>query len=330
MNERETASWQEIYQGGSVEAEEATFIDLAREMLKVQESNREKSGGRAMRTLHAKMVIGVTNAQLVVDQSLPLRYKVGHFVPGATLPAIVRLSNASGVPQADSQPDMRGMAVRLLPEGDTPHDLLMTNYPVSHARNARQFVTFAVLAAQDRTTMVAKLIAHFGKEEAERMLGNIKQGVRSGSSLAQECFWSRGAVLWGSAGPVRFNMKPAGDAQMAPAASSSGDNALKVEFENRVRCSDVRYRLSVQPFVNEKDTPIEDGAVEWTEQASPSLGIATLVIPCQDLGAAHTSASVDDIAFNPWNAPAEFRPLGNLNRARRVVYAASAKGWLGR
>jgi hypothetical protein len=74
----------------------------------------------------------------------------------------------------------------------------------------------------------------------------------------------------------------------------------------RLRSSGVCYRLSAQRFVSEENTPIEDDAVEWIEQVSPSIGIAALVIPRQDLGATNLSASVDDIAFNPWNAPAEF------------------------
>ncbi len=330
MNIGEGASWREVYDGGSREAEEANFLALAQEILKVQEINRQKSGGAAMRTFHAKMVVGVTNAQLVIDRDLPIRYKAGHFVPGATLSAVVRLSNASGVPQADSQPDMRGMAVRLVLEAGMHHDLLMTNYPVSHARNAQQFVAFAVLASQDRAVMVEKLISQFGKKEADRMLGNIQRGVRPSTSLAQECFWSRGAVLWASAGPVRFNMKPAEGTGNGPTDMASNVDSLKNEFQSRLCSSDVCYRLSVQPFVSEENTPIEDAGVEWTEEVSPSIGIATLVIPRQVPGASHASASVDNMAFNPWNAPTDFRPLGNLNRARRVIYAASAKGWLGR
>ena len=32
---------------------------------------------------------------------------------------------------------------------------------------------------------------------------------------------------------------------------------------------------------------------------------------------------IDALAFNPWNTTDEFRPLGNLNRARKAVYDAS-------
>jgi hypothetical protein len=58
--------------------------------------------------------------------------------------------------------------------------------------------------------------------------------------------------------------------------------------------------------------------------------VATLTIPTQDLLEAKGQATrdrVDTLAFNPWHAPARFRPLGNRNRARRVVYPASARQW---
>lgn len=71
--------------------------------------------------------------------------------------------------------------------------------------------------------------------------------------------------------------------------------------------------------------------MEWKEEVSKPVRIATLVIPEQDPEAPEALAAkteVDGEAFNPWNAPDEFRPLGNLNRARKSVYAASAAHWL--
>jgi hypothetical protein len=34
--------------------------------------------------------------------------------------------------------------------------------------------------------------------------------------------------------------------------------------------------------------------------------------------------AIEVSAFNPWNAPPEFHPLGNLMRARKHVYRAGA------
>jgi hypothetical protein len=321
--------WQEIFEGGSREAEERIFLALAEDMRAVQEANRTKSGmPHASRTLHAKMVVGVTNAVLKMNRALPADFAVGHFQPGAEIATSVRLSNASGVSQHDAAPDMRGAALRLRRADGLVHDMLMTSFPVSHARNARQFVEFAVLASGDRETLFTRLAEKFGAEEAKRMGANIRQGVRLCSSFALESFWSRGAVLWGDQ-PVRFQLRPH-SAFHGSDVLPDGSDALRIEFAERLAYGPVQYSFALQRYVDEESTPIEDGAVEWTEEVSPPIEIATLVVPAQDLlgreGAA-ASAEVDRMAFNPWNAPPEFRPLGNINRARRTVYARSAAGW---
>jgi hypothetical protein len=340
----DSANWQEAYDGGSPEAEEAIFLQLAGQMLDIQEANRKASGrARADRTLHAKMIAGVTDAVLTVDAALPEAFQVGHFRPGATLRAAVRFSSASPFPQPDNSPDMRGAAIKIWPyagasqpQPNEPgsqdvHDLLMTNFPVSHARDARQFVDFAVLAQGPRETFAERLAQRFGESEARRMLENVRHGARVPESLALERFWSRGAILWG-AEPVRFELCPAHDAS-ALAKKFDGENALRDELTERLSKGDVVFRLALQRFVDEVRTPIEDAAVPWQEADSAPVHIATLTISRRllDSGEARRQAqAVADMAFNPWNAPASFRPLGNLNRVRRRVYGESARRWQGR
>jgi hypothetical protein len=298
-------------------------------MLGVQEANRARIDATThARTLHAKIVAGFTTATLEVDDYLPPEFTVAYFSPGSRHPATLRLSNASGIPMRDGAPDMRGAALRVhMPDGGL-HDLLMTSYPVSHARDARQFVEFAMIAASDRDKMLDRLNEKFGEAETKRISAVLQQGFRPCPSLALERFWSRGAILWGRQ-PVRFQLRPAADTPAPTAPLEDHDDALRLELAGRLAVGDVRYRLALQRFVDEKATPIEDGSVEWREQDSPPVEVATLVIPRQALDLVDLNA-VDGLAFNPWNAPAEFRPLGNLNRARRVVYQMSAEKWLPR
>ncbi len=325
--------WREIFEGGSPEAEREIFLALAEDMIRIQETNRRKAGAdHPARTLHAKGVIGVTNATLHLDGALPTDFCAGPYQPGAVLPTTVRLSNASGVPHSDVVADMRGAALRIsAPEGRA-HDLLMTSYPASHARDARQFVAFAVIASGPREMMQARLFEAFGEAEARRMLANIGQGIRACSSFALESFWSRGAVLWNGA-PVRFQLRPAAGAPPAEPVDGRSEPAdvLLAEFTERLWSGPVSYRLALQRFIDEDRTPIEDGTANW-EEASPPVDVATLVLPQQDLMSEEgrrQAADVERLAFNPWNAPDAFRPLGNLNRARAVVYGASAARWGG-
>lgn len=324
------STWTEVYDGGSPEEENKIFASLALGMLAIQEANRAKTDGTVLtRTLHAKIVAGFTTARLDIDADLPSEFAVAYFQPGARRTVTLRLSNASGIPMPDGKPDMRGAAVRVMQVDGSFHDLLMTSFPVSHARNARQFVEFAMIAASAREQMMERLKEKFGAEETARMAANLKQGIRPCVSMALESYWSRGAVLWGSQ-PVRFQLRPAPDAVGAAAMNESDENALRSELESRLERGDVRFRLALQRYVDEETTPIEDGAIEWREEVSPPIEVATLVIPRTSAnlpGIAEQTAEVDVLAFNPWNAPSHFRPLGNLNRARNIVYRTSAEKW---
>jgi catalase len=325
--------WREEYEGGSAEAERLVFEKLAGDIKEVQVKIKENSGASEIkRAFHAKLVLGVTNARLRILDEIPKNLQVGHFRPNREYQAIVRLSNANGAQRADYERDLRGAAVRVQVSDREFHDLLMTNFPVSHARNARQFVAFAKAMAGSKALGVLRLFFSVGPLETFRMLRNVsKASGRSVRSLALETYWSRGAILWGAAGPVRYLLRPAANAPSAGEASKTDPDYLRHELAERLRRDDIVFDLLVQPYVDAKRTPIEDGAVEWTEAASVPVRVASLTIPKQDIGAGGQAAEqeIDRLAFSPWHAGEEFRPLGNLNRARKPVYEASSAHRLG-
>ena len=330
MNNTAEQPWTETYDGGSPEAELRGFKLLAQAILKIQEKNREIAAAtRPMRTLHSKIITGISQAQLHIDPQLPVRFQVDYFRPGSLWKAVVRFSNASGVPRADHLPDMRGIAIKVELQNGGEHDLLMTNYPVSHARNARQFVEFAVIAMGDSATFKTRLEEYFGSDETARMLKTVTAGMRPSKGLDQEAFWSRGALLWGER-PVRLLLRPKVDGTAARDVPATQDG-LREAFAEQLSQRSIEYRLAIQPFVNESLTPIEDAAIEWREDVSEPVEIATLVLPSQDIlgeRGMQQMEAVNGMAFNPWNAPAAFRPLGNINRARAEVYGASARQWV--
>jgi hypothetical protein len=322
-------NWQERYAGGSPEAERLAFSELARDILDIQLKNKKTAKvGDVQRTFHAKCVLGVDDAKLRVLADIPAPFRVGYLQPGAEYQASVRLSNANGTRRADHQRDMRGAAIRVKVSDAEYHDLLMTNFPVSHARNAYQFVAFARAMAGSKLLILPRLILDVGPFEMIRMLRNVtRASAHRVDSLALETYWSRGAILWGNAGPVRYLLRPDKNAPKAPEASRWDGDYLHHEIADRLRKGDAVFDLFVQPFVDERRTPIEDGSIEWTEKVSPPVRVATLTIPGQDIDAAEGRAVerlIDQLAFNPWHTTDQFRPLGNLNRARKAVYGASS------
>ncbi|MER5753325.1 peroxidase family protein [Streptomyces sp. NPDC002088] len=330
----------ERYIGGSPEAERLVFERLAHDLLQIQLKLKKRSGSAAVqRTFHAKAVLGVENARLRFHDDLPEALRTGFARPGAEYPATVRLSNASGVRQPDFAPDLRGVALRVEAGHDQAHDLLMTSFPVSHARNAREFVAFAkAMAGAD--SRPAKAFAFFvklplavGWSTAARMRRNVMAGARRAvRSLALETYWSRGAILWGDAGPVRYQLRPATGTPAAPDPSRTDPDHLRRELSDRLKRADIVFELCVQRYADARRTPIEDGSVEWKVQDAPVVPVATLTIPRQDITAVEARAAmsrIDQLAFNPWNTTEAFRPLGNLNRARKVAYEAGSAHRLG-
>jgi hypothetical protein len=105
--------------------------------------------------------------------------------------------------------------------------------------------------------------------------------------------------------------KPNGlrDALLTHFATSGGDWELRVQF-----CTDLQTM------------PIEDASKAWSEEASPFVSVARVRADPQTAWSPERSAAVDDgMAFNPWHGLAAHRPLGSVNRVRKVVYETAAR-----
>jgi hypothetical protein len=165
------------------------------------------------------------------------------------------------------------------------------------------------------------------------MLGNIRAGRKhQPASIATETYWSRGAIRWGSTLAVRYLLRPVPDAAAGPPPSASDPDYLSREIAQRLAAGDVRFELCIQRYVDAKSTPIEDTAVEWRESVSPPEPVAVLTIRQRDVASiseVEQARVIDGIGFNPWNTTDSFRPLGNLNRARKAAYDATSAHRLG-
>jgi hypothetical protein len=323
-------AWREIYWGGSAEAENAAFKRLAADINLAQEKARRAAGTAAVdRAFHAKPLLVTDKAELTFRSDLPADLTAGFARPGAHYPVTLRISNAANRPGPDNDPDMRGIALRVRVSGGGEHDLLATNYHVSHARNARQFVRFAVATAggtPSRLLGIGELVFSEGPAETVRMLRNVSKARRKIDSVALETYWSRGAMRWGPSLAVRFLLRPIAAAPIGQKFGEDPDGLSK-EVAARLGAGAVRFELALQRYVDERKTPIEDTAIAWEPNVAPIEPVGTLTIPQQDVNSAEAcerARTINASAFNPWNTTDEFRPLGNLNRARKSVYAASA------
>src|SRR6266550_8021203 len=177
-----SSTWTENNSGQRAELERLEFDRLAIDIMRAQLKARKAAGAAAVdRAFHAKALLAVDQATVTFRSDLPKGLAIGFAKPGASYRAIIRISNAANHAGPDYRPDLRGIALRIKVSSGEQHDLLATNYPVSHARNARQFVRFAVATAGgtvSRLMGIAGLCFSEGPFETVRMLRNVSEARR--------------------------------------------------------------------------------------------------------------------------------------------------------
>lgn len=65
---------------------------------------------------------------------------------------------------------------------------------------------------------------------------------------------------------------------------------------------------------------VENSQDEWKESDAPFSKVATIHIPQQEFDSPEQNLFCENLSFNPWHALPEHRPLGVVNRLRKVIY----------
>lgn len=280
------------------------------------------------RAFHRTQVAGLRGT-LEVSSRLPRLAAQGLFAQPGSYPTLIRLSNGSITPMADAMPDIRGFALSVRGvEGPSAlggttdrQDFLLINHPTFGFRDTRDFAPVVPLAARGQGALVKGLIAEQGllggAAESARLVKNLSTWF---PGFATATFHSAAPLCWGPyAAKVRLVPQQRG-------VSMTAALDWHADFRRRLAADDLRWHLEAQFFIDETQTPIEDGRVRWSESASPFLRVATLTVARQDIDAPAGQVLAEQIEagrFDPWAGLADHRPLGEIMRARKVAYLAS-------
>lgn len=311
--------------------EAARFQDYAQQFQAMQRAKSARFGpGRA---LHRKQILGLA-ARLQVLPDLPGPARHGLFAAPGEHPVWLRLSNGSADHAADRVPDIRGLGLRVfgvngpsaLDTGPATHqDFALINHPAFAFPTSAPFMGLVMAAAKGPAAVLAHFVrthgALGGLRQMRQLLATLGKPFRG---FACEPFYSAAPIACGPYA-ARVRLLPA-EAQRATTARR-GDWAA--DLAQRLRVADLHWTLQLQFFVDEARTPIEDASVDWPESVAPYVDVARLVVPAQRLDGEAALAfqrQVEQSSFDPWAALAAHRPLGEVMRARKVVYFASQQG----
>lgn len=305
------------------------YAGYARAFAAIQARKNEKYGtGRA---LHRKQITAASGT-LEVLGNLPEFAAHGLFAQPGSLDVLVRLSNGGMDKSSDRRPDVRGFSLRVLSvQGDSAlgngpaksQDFTLINQEKFAFAGSDEFVGLVVAASQGGGALFKYLFKRYGLVGGVRRMAAMAQNMKKPfGGFATEPMYSSLPMACGPYA-VRVRLVPAASNGSATPGAEADWGA---DFSTRMAKQDLNWELQVQPFVSEAITPIEDASVNWT---TPYVTVARLRIPQQLADSPEGKAlakRVEADVFDPWQALAAHRPLGDVQRARKVVYYQSQKG----
>ncbi|MFH1870240.1 MAG: catalase [Pseudomonadota bacterium] len=321
-----STQWQERVAADETERHAAYARDFAQ--IQARKSARFGTG----RTLHRKQLLGLQGSFAVLAD-LPGHARHGLFAAPRSYPAWVRLSNGGTDVQADRKPDVRGFAIKIrdvsgpaaLGSGATDsQDFLLINHPAFAFAGADEFVGLVKNLSKGPGALLGYLVSRYGFLGALGMMKRFAQTFNKPfSGFATAPFYSAAPIACGPYA-ARVRLLPAGS-EATPGAEADWAQ----DFLARLARGPLQFRLQLQFFVDEARTPIEDASVDWPEDVASYVTVGVLTLPPQDALAADgqaRAAAIEAAAFDPWAALMAHRPLGEVMRARKVVYFESQQG----
>ncbi|KAG0076796.1 hypothetical protein BGZ92_002248 [Podila epicladia] len=315
------------------ESDNATRIADELERTVINRGEKRKVCPRFRRHMHGNST-GILKAKFTVHEDIPIQFAKGVFVPGKTYDALVRLSNATRDPgPSDYNNDLHGIAIKLMGvEGPkiletdqeaTTQDFLMTSLPFFLTNNV-----------QDYATMLARLNSWNPLVRAVAFLGLVPRGVRNGHLLPLSKIANPLQIQYFSAVPfalgtgpdrqvVKYSMKPLSSLQDVFPSHPERDYLHRTVIDTLSK-GEVQYSFMIQPKVGDS-MDVEDSMTEWSEKESPFQTVGTITFPQQEVdnqkvGNEELNALGERLSFNPWHSLVEHKPLGSINRVRKIVY----------
>lgn len=284
---------------------------------------KDNPTGIMRRDAHPKMH-GVVKAEFTVEPNLPPELRVGVFAQPLTYPAWIRFSNQNGTIQADSARDIRGMAIKLMgvpgakllehEQDAATQDFIVISTNVFVTKDVQEFDGLIKAFTGSLLAKLVFLLTHW------RVVWNLILSMKKFANPLQIRYFSTTPYLLG-AQAVKYSAIPVVEVPDTIPANPS-DDYLRAAMVAQLAKGDAYFDFAVQFQTNADSMPIEDPGVAWSEAVSPFRKVARIRILQQDFDSEEQREFGENLSFTPWHSLPEHRPLGGINRARKVVYRA--------
>lgn len=209
------------------------------------------------------------------------------------------------------------MAVKVMDVAASPsttQDFVMINNPVFVVRNAADYVDFNASTNQLHFFLPGWNPFRFRIHELLAAMGITRRAVSNPLNVQ---YYTMTPYLMGDQA-CKFSWRPMGTP--SPFVDRSSVNFLHDNLVAALASGDAGFELCVQLRTDAASMPIEDPTIAWSEESSPYIPVAHLLIRKQLFETPKRIAFGENLSFTPWHGLEAHRPLGGINRARRLVY----------
>ncbi len=303
--------------------------------------NVRKNVGKNVRISHAK-AFGLLKGTLTVESDLPRELAQGLFAQPGTYDVLVRLASAPGEINDDSKLNtVRGMAIKILNvEGpklsghtastqdfvlDTgkefinsgPKSFLQTFKPNAEIAPKLSDNVKGAVSEVARVTNAALNAVGVNSEKLD-FFGHPKQHPMTDAYYSQTAFRFGEYICKLGIIPDTPGLQALLNQPYDPKTHDALREATNEFFRNR----SAEFKVAVQLNTGLDEMPIEDAQAKWPEESSQYQTVARLTLPVQTAWDPARDNFFEDLSFSPTHSLAAHRPLGGINRARLVAYAA--------
>ncbi|MCH7313405.1 catalase family protein [Acinetobacter sp. ANC 3882] len=293
-----------------------------------QSIRQQYAAGHALRDAHPK-AHGCVRAEFHVSKSLPSNLAKGIFIPDKTYSAWIRFSNASGdATKADYKKDAGGMAIKILGvpgkkimENDDQamtQDFIMINHPVFFVDNPQRYLSFIQDINSESTLKKLQIPFALGFQ------GTMNAFRASNSKISnplQARYWSMVPYQLGLGNErqaIKYSARSCSQ-NLTTMPNKPSHDFLREALRNSLEKDDACMEFLIQPRTSDKML-VEDSMTEWKESQAPFYQVATIYIPKQTFDTPDQNEFCENLSFTPWHSLPEHRPLGAINRLRKVIY----------
>lgn len=267
---------------------------------------------------------GLVQAELEIAHDIPSHLRRGVFAEPRTWPAWIRFAG----PGPYWPPDVADAGIlsfglklmgvpgeKLMKDEIETQDFLGISCPTFTTPNVKENIKLqrAIYAGTPTFYFLNPFDSHY--------LDLAMQGLyaRMNTSPLEVQYWGCVPYLLGEGQAIKYSIRPRPSSKTR-IPWNIPDNWLRQAMSETLSIRAWEFDFLVQVQTDVARMPIEDAAIEWPERLSPFVTVARLRIPRQDFDTPERTLLDREFSFNPWHAIAEHRPLGNQNRARKIIY----------